>query len=113
MVLFVSKSLIIHSKLWKWVFVYPDCSEHYAVPNWSFADKTVPYVTHIMCTAFCMCDKGLEFFLVKLLGKTSNCNINGIFNYYPDISISSFNSYCPVPNNVPHVTENFYYLAET
>ena len=53
------------------------------------------------------------FFLVKLLGTTTNCNINGISNYYPDFSISSFNSYCPIHDNIPHVTENFYHLAET
>ena len=66
-----------------------------------------------MCTAFCMCGKGYDFFLVKFLGKTTNYNKNGIFNYYPEFSISSFISNCPVRDNVPYVTENFSYLEET
>ena len=60
-----------------------------------------------------MCGKGLDFFLIKLLCKATNCNINGIFNYYPDFSISSFNSCCPIRDNVSYMTENFYYMAES
>ena len=113
----VSMLLNIHSKSWKEVFVHPDCSEHSAITERSWLEfygqnHSIHNTYIIMCTAFCMCNKGLNFFLVKLIGKTTNCHLNGIFNYYPDFSISSSHSNCPVRDNIPYVTENFHYLAE-
>ena len=61
----------------------------------------------IMCTVFCMCGKGLDFFLVKLLDKTTNCNINGILII---IQIFVFHHSILI---VLYVTESCYYLTET
>ena len=109
-VFFVSKLLNIHSKPWKWVFLHPDCSEHFAITEKSLIDvlRIKPshswHIYNHVYSFLCVCDKGLDFFLVKLLAKRTNCNIKVIFNYFPYISISTFNSNCPVRDNVPCVT---------
>ena len=100
-VFFVSRSLNIHRKPWKWIFVHQDCSEHSAITEKVLIGvlRTKQSRTRHICNhvySFFVCVARLEFFLVKFLGKSTNCNINGIFNYNPDFRIPSFNSYCPV-----------------
>ena len=54
----------------------------------------------IMCIAFvCVARAWIFFWLI--VGKTTNRNINGISNCHPDFSISSFNSYSPLPDRKP------------